>query len=466
MVSSACSFFQLCYKKIGSFTHIYRKFSAKEVIVAKRKKTDVLYKTVKFEVFPNEEQEHILWTISCNLALVWNEGLAERRRIYDEFLHPLYEELKEVRDRDDAEACEEIEGRLRTAREKHRITHFDQNNALTPRRDADEMFAAVPRNWQEETLSMLAGDFVSFFTLRRNGDLDARPPGPRKDGDFCQITGRMGFRYMYDPSSLEGSHVVLSCKNLSKDPFVFPLPKHQAEELRPYVDGVKKFILSRDERDPKNSGRFWLSLSYEFEKPEEKPFIPEDAVYVALGASYIGIVSPKGEEVVKFWRPDKHWQPRIERVKERMKALPKKGSLKWQKQNNAKRAMEKIKSRQQRQNHREVVAKLLGDEAAERVLGHGVHFVVSEMIVRSKEGKIADSSKKNRGGVLGLNWSAQNTGSIAEFVAWLRIKAAERGGTVRTHRLSYFPKSEGTGRDNKIALARALRESFLSTMKQ
>lgn len=427
------------------------------------KKTDVLYRAVKFEVFPSEEEERTLWVISRNLALVWNEGHAERNRIYNEFLAPLYEELRVAREGEDPEACGEINVRLRVARKKHRITHFDQNYTLTPRRDSDKELAAVPRNWQEETLSMLAGDYVSFFKLRGNGDLDARPPGPRKEGDFCEITGRTGFKYVCGSSGWEGSHLILSCRNLSQSPFVFPIPGHQAEEIAPHAERIKKFILRRDERNPKDPGRFWLSLSYEFEKPAEKPFVPEDAVYVALGASYIGIVSPRGEEVIKLWRPDKHWQPRIESVKARMKTLSNKESLKWRRRNNAKRVMERIKARQQRQNHREIVAGLLGDAAVERALGHGIHFVISEIVIRSKEGKLADRSKKERGGVLGLNWSAQNTGSIAEFTAWLRVKAAERGGTVQTHRLAHFPKSEGTGSDNKIALARALRESFLSS---
>lgn len=426
--------------------------------MAKLKKVGVLYRAVQFEVLPNEAEEQVLWTISKNLVHVWNEALAERMVVYDEFLAPLYAEMKEA---PDEKEIERIKRRIRAALRDHRITLFDQIKALTPRRDADETFAAVPRNWQEETLDMLEGDFKSFFALRRNGDWDARPPGPRKEGNFCEITGRMGFKGVI---GLEGAKFVLSCRNISEDSFVFLIPPYQAEKLA-HRESVKKFTLFRDERDPKKPGRFWISLVYELKKPEERPFIPEDAVYLALGASYIGVLSPNGEEVIKFWRPDKHWQPRIEKVKERMKALPRNGSLKWQKQNSAKRTMEKIKSRQQRQNHREVVAGLLGKDAAERALGHGVHFIVSEMIVRSKEGKIADRSKKERGGVLGLNWSAQNTGSIAEFTAWLRIKAAERGGTVRTHRLSYFPKSEGTGRENKIALARALRESFLSTVR-
>ena len=121
----------------------------------------------------------------------------------------------------------------------------------------------------------------------------------------------------------------------------------------------------------------------------------------------------------------------------------------------ARRRMQHLSSRQNLQDEREVARYIL-----ER---HGTHVIVSELVVRSKEGKLADSEKPGRQGRLGLNWAAQNTGSLARLVALLEEKAKEYGGSVRKHKLVLAEYPPGTGAANKLWMVEKLKESFLAT---
>ena len=143
----------------------------------------------------------------------------------------------------------------------------------------------------------------------------------------------------------------------------------------------------------------------------------------------------------------------------------------WRKLNKHRQKMFDIMSRQQEQNQEEVVARKLivrnqaepEEVAMDTLMGHGKHFVLTELVVRSKEGKLADGMKKERGGSLGLNWSAQNTGSLARLVMQLEEKVKECGGSVRKHKLVLSQYPPGIGAENKLWMARKLKESFLAT---
>lgn len=412
--------------------------------MAKGQKREVLYRVVKFELHLSSLEIELLQKVSDNLMLVWDDALRERQALFEKHIAPFYEQLKNAGT--DTARTGELRKELSRAYTEHRITLFDQINALTPRRTADSVFASVPRNWQEETLDALNGAHRSFLSLRKKGDRNARPPCLRDAFDFHEISGRFGFK-------IHEGFCELSCGKIGLGRVLrFPIPEHQRCKLGSALS-VKKFTLYRDERDIRKPGKFWISLAYEILKPKTLPFNPEEAVYVSLGASSLGIISPKGEEVVALWRPDKHWKPKIDALEERMKRCVK-GSRAWRKRNAARLTISRTMAAQQKQDQREVVAREL--------LDHGVHFVVSDIIIRSKKGMLADSSKPERRGALGLNWSAQNTGSMAYLVQWLTEKAQEHGGSVRKHQPK-SPPPVGKGHENKIAMARRLRASFLAS---
>ncbi|MEK7227564.1 MAG: hypothetical protein AAB641_01580 [Patescibacteria group bacterium] len=410
--------------------------------MAKRKfgeKSQALYRVQKFEIKPTEEELTILLSISEVLKTLFNSALAERLNAFNAFIAPFYVKLKSAT----LEEVVNIRRELKTAYSEHSITLFDQINVLTARRVSDEAFAAVTRNWQEETLDALDGAFKSFIALRKNGDMDARPPRARDEEFFQKIPGRSGFK-------IDGGRIILSCGGGRK--VSFPIPEYQQGKLAEAVR-LKKFELYRDEPNLARSGRFWISVAYELQKPETITFNANMAVYLALGASSIGVVSAVAEETLSLWRSDKYWVPKIEAVEQRMKKRIN-GSRGWQCLYQAKRRMQVISSRQRLQDEREIADYLINK--------HGVHFVVTELVVRSKPGKLADKSKPERRGRLGLNWAAQNVGSLGRLVLQLEEKVKERGGSVQKHLLILEERPSVVGHENKIWMARKLRDSFLA----
>lgn len=418
--------------------------------MAKGKNDNLLYRVVKFEIHPTPEQIALLERVSGNLRQVWNEALTERNKLFEEHVAPVYALIKNAQDSGLTDEVCELKKVLKDRFKKHRITFFDQVNALTPKRDNDSGFASVTRNWQEETLDTLEGAFKSFMTLRKKGDPDARTPRIKDEGYFCEIPGRSGF-------AMSNGLFKLSCKKtFGETEFVFPIPEYQQYRLSSAVK-VRKFTLYRDERNMAKPGRFWVSIAYDISRKELERFVPEHAVYISLGSSSIGIISPCGEETVPLWRADKYWKPKVDAVVERMKFC-KQGSRKWHKRNGAKRTMQKKMGAQQKIDRREVVVNLLT---------HGVHFVVTDYVVRSKEGKLADSAKPERGGSpTGLNWSAQNTGSIAYLVQWLEEKVKEHGGSVTKHKLTLDSTPPAQGHENKVWMAQKLKDSFLASLQK
>lgn len=419
----------------------------------------VLMKAIRWEIHPTPEQIERLCSISRNLAQVWNSALDERMTAFE-----LRRQTKEAMDQAIAKTRNEnlsetlIEN---LAHEQEQLveavripTLFDQINGLTGKRANDPSFATVPRNWQEETLDRLNGSFASWSKLRQNGDVDARPPRKRGEHQFQVIPGRSGF-------AIRNGKVSLSCRAATTDQVAleWSIPEYQqrvldqAKTADPERFKLKKFVLARDPHDLAKPGRWWVSVVYETARPLPKPESRDNTVYLALGASWVGVLWNGGEKVIPLWRPDAYWQPQIEAVKTRMKGRTK-GSRGWQELQDAKRVMETKMSLQRKQHFYEV---------AHRLLKHGCHFVVTDYVVRSKPGKLADSEKRERGGTLGLNWSAQNTGSLAEFVLLLTQKAEEKGGSVRRVRVEASAPIEGHGRHNKLQIARLLREKHMSS---
>lgn len=389
----------------------------------------VLYRAVKFELHLNAEQEKLIVRISDGLCEIWNWALELRVHAYEE-----YKKQKQ-------------EG-VAKANLPKLPTLFDQINLLTALRTKYASLQLVqtntPRNWQEETLDTLDGAFKSFFALAKNGDREARPPWQRKPEYFCEIPGRSGF-------SIKEGTLVFAPNIFGKDTLSFKIPEY-CRGLLARGERVKKFTLFRDEPLLKKPGRYWVSLVYEIAKPEPLAFSSGQAVYLALGATWVGVLSQSREQVIKLWRSDTHWKPKIDAVEARLESCVK-GSRAWHKRNKARLKMYELMSRQQKQNQREVVAKLLT---------LGVHFVVQKLVVR---GGMADASKPERGGPLGLNWAVQNTGSIARLVAHLEEKAKEHGGYVIEHSPE-SPPVGGKGEENKIPMAHRLKSDFLESRPQ
>ena len=392
-------------------------------IAKSKEERRVLYRAVRIPLYPNEEQERLLINISDWLQNVYNEALEQRMNAWKEWHKQKQEGI--------------------TKPGIKLPTLFDQINALTQLRAKDEeqglACAQTPRNWQEETLDALDSAFKSFFALAKRGDRDARPPRMRDAKYFNEIPGRSGF-------SMKDGFIHFAPNIFGRGTLAFPIPAYCEEKLLSAVK-LTKFTLFRDEARLDKHGRWWVSVAYTIEKPESLTFEENSAIYLALGATWIGVLSYDRTDIIKLWRPDKYWKPKIDELETKMKACAK-GSRKWSRYHATWLKFQRLMANQQKQNQREEIAKLLK---------RGVHFVVQDMTIR---GGLADGSKPERGGALGLNWSVQNTGSIARFVAWLDEKAKEHGGYVLGHKPT-LPPEPGRGAANKIMMARRLKTSFI-----
>lgn len=408
-------------------------------------KNSTLFRAVKFEIKPETEALNALLVISGICRTVWNESLAEIQAVFDTHLKPIYDKLHSATVSEEEKKA--LQDAIKKAYTDHPMpTYIDQQNALTEKIPANPKLQSIVRSWIEQVLVELHGSYLSFVSLRKKGDRDAKVPRAKKEGFFCDVSGRSGFKV-----DLPGGFIVLSTQRLTDSKLKFGIPPYQLNLLRNAL-AIKDFTLFRDERDLTKPGRFWISVAYEIPKPETKELVPEEMVFIALGSTKLGVVSPSKQTEIPIGRPDMYWQPKIESVKARMKGCDK-GSRKWERLNGARNRMEVLKSRQQKLNRREIVQKLMQC---------GTHFVVTDLVVRSKPGKLADKSKQERGGVLGLNWTAQNSGAFGGLVAQLVIKSSERGGTVRRHPM---PLIEGGERLSKVQSANLLREDFLASCR-
>ena len=111
--------------------------------------------------------------------------------------------------------------------------------------------------------------------------------------------------------------------------------------------------------------------------------------------------------------------------------------------------------RQQKQSEYETIA--------HKLLRHGVHFVVTNLVIRSKEGALANASNPERGGPMGKNFLVQSTG-VNSLVQKLAEKVKEIGGSVKKVDTPVLGKEfrDVASGPKKILIARKMREEFLS----
>lgn len=427
--------------------------------MAKKTKQEYINRTLKFQIFPTEAQEQLLLFVSdvCGEAYSWGvehfEEIFREREADWEFIQSAFAEVYP-----DAPVPEKEDVPFRRY-----PTFFDLMEPLKWERAKHPSWGRVPFNVLQETIDSLVGSFASFFDLKKKEDPDARPP-TKKDGTrFTAIPGlAVSFKIKHDAIHIAPRVFNGMCS--------FTIPEYQLRKINDCLEieggQVAKFIISRKPATLAEGGRYWMSITCKWPRPEVVPVESKhEYVYLALGASSIGVYAPSigYERVITLWRPDKHWMRGITAVDARLdNPALEKGSIRWKLRSEARRIMYDKMSKQQRQNHREVVASLVKHITKDGVLrGVGKHFVVTDYVVRSKKSKLADASKKERSGIDGLNFAAQNTGSFRDLVAQLEEKVKEVGGSVVRHKLTTLPpKGIGKGHENKIHMAQHLTTEF------
>ena len=115
-----------------------------------------MIKTIKTQLFPRKKHIPILeeWIELCRE--IWNKGCEERLL-------------------------------LSAMREKQPSNYTQAKEMLTPLRHARPDHFALPCNVGQKVLADLHEKWRGFFTHMRNGNYNARPPGPKENGEFNRI---------------------------------------------------------------------------------------------------------------------------------------------------------------------------------------------------------------------------------------------------------------------------------------
>ena len=213
---------------------------------------------------------------------------------------------------------------------------------LTGLRNQDEGYDTIRRTCEEETLKTLHGAWLSSEMLIAAGDKDAKRPGLREEaGFFHAIPNRTALTFhpkkapkeylivrgnkdanhrLRHSNGLPEGHLVVTLADFLPS-LVFLIPnwgKEKSDGSKLYhrrmlqmACNFRQITISRrtleknGRREPDLSklGRYKISLSFDISKPVPTPKTPDNTVYLAFGASAIGVVSAKGQEVIHLSIP-------------------------------------------------------------------------------------------------------------------------------------------------------------------
>lgn len=373
---------------------------------------------------------------------------------------------------------------LRKVYKENGVTMFDHNTKYANKRlTGQESFFNVPVDHRRSIIKWLHGSFLSFLVLRGAGDKDAKPPREREEKKFFYaIKGESNVfvkdnKFVIGMGKL-GRKIEIPIQGIKKLFKNRPLRELLSKDAK-----IKSFVLSRRNRgnpdrsgsDLSMSGFFRLSISYELPKPAKHLITPENTAFLAVGSRWLGVISSKGEEIIKIPARDNHWMPIIGSIESCLKKAEEVANSAGKSLGNRKRrrllfgAQKKHSGgrqkcfakmgRQQKQDDYEIIA--------HKLLRHGSYFFATNLVIRSKPGKLADAEKPERGGFMGPNFQVQSTG-VTSMVRKLKNVLKRKGGVVREvdpPAISQECRRKVDSANKKLIIARILRDEFMAHRK-
>jgi putative transposase len=327
----------------------------------------IMQLTQKIRIFPTEEQKEVLWNLSEKCRLIYNFALAERINAWENG----------------------IKG----------IGYTKQQNDLPEIKEKYPEYRWVYSRVLQMILKTLAADYKSFFALRKNGHIDAEPPGFKGWKYFTtMVYNQSGFE-------IDNDHVVLS--HFYNDvPLKFKIPeKYQFEHI--YQIGI---FMDNEE--------YYLSVVYE--KPEKK--YRDNGKYQAVDLGITDIVTAVNMDG-KFYekknpRPDKYWEPIIAEIQSRRDHCRKR-SRKWKYYHKILRKYRRKLSNQIRDFLHKQSRRMIDNTKANTI-------IVGDLDVKDMARKKEGDTKRDKG----LHRSTHNTGYLSRFVGFLTYKAELAGKRV------------------------------------
>nr|WP_303714180.1 transposase [Methanoculleus marisnigri] len=324
--------------------------------------------TRKIRIYPTAGQEAVLWELSEINRKVYNLALNERREAH----------------------AAGIKG----------VNYIKQQNDLPVLKKEWPELKTVNAKVLQMTLKTLDANYKSFFELRKNGDVDANPPGFKGRHYFTTMKhNQSGFK-------VTNTSIRLSHNLPGKVELTFPIPEQE-------FGAIKQVEVFRDSKEK------WFLAVVEDVLP---PNPVDNGQYQAwdLGVIKQTAVNSQGKFIeVKNIRPDRYWNPKIDAVQSRRdhckKVKGKKPSRRWISYNTTKRKMERKRSDQIKDFQHKVSKNLVENTRAGTI-------IIGDLSVKKMP--------KSRSATRQTNRSTQGTGHLARFAGFLTYKGILAGKQV------------------------------------
>ena len=309
-----------------------------------------MHLTTRVKIYPTEDQLKVLWELSDRCCSLYNLALAERKDAW----------------------------RL----DRKSIKYVDQQNKLPVFKERNPEYKAVYSKTLQGILKKLDANYKSFFSLWKNGYLDARPPDYKSRKFFHTIPYNQSGFY-------QARNWITFSHKVNDTELVFDLGKR--------FENVKQIEIYND-YPFKAKGDFYISITYEVAAPE---YI-NNGLYQANDAGITKIVTCinlKGKfHEVRTPRIDKYWNPKIDVIKSRRDHCigVKKGSKKSRRYlslHKTYRKMEKKKSNQLKDFQHKLSKKMVNNTKANTII---VGDLKVKNLAQSKKLKGKRKKEQNR----------------------------------------------------------------------
>jgi len=220
-------------------------------------------RTQKIRIFPNPEQQDVLWRLSEVCRFLYNYALIERKTAWE----------------NQGEA----------------ISYTQRQNALPALKEEFNWLRVVYSKVLQMVLRKLDQDYKSFIALRKNGR-KAKPP---------RFKGKRYFTTMsYNQSGFRTELGVIKLSHAYNEvPLLFEIPEQFS------FDQVKQVDLFQTQ-----DGAFYVSIVYEVQEPPYQDNGQYQAIDLGI-TNIVTTVNSKGRFLqIKTPRPDQYWQSKIEEV--------------------------------------------------------------------------------------------------------------------------------------------------------
>ena len=127
-----------------------------------------MFLTYKTKIYPNTDQELVLWDLSEQCRLLYNYALTERRTIYEQERNNPYRRYTALLTLNQNGEIQDSDFVL--VGDKTSITYQDQQNALPDLKKRYPKYQWVYSKVLQSVLRTLDADYKSFMALLTNGD--------------------------------------------------------------------------------------------------------------------------------------------------------------------------------------------------------------------------------------------------------------------------------------------------------